>query len=575
MSFEQPIISNFDERKPYIFISYAHVDSERVYPIISKLQQDGFRVWYDDGIGPGSEWPNTIAAYLKKSTFFLAFLSKAYFKSGNCLDELNQARDLKDTSKCLLIYIEPAEMDDGTRLRFSRVQAIEWYRFDAGRCYSKLYGTQDFAKCNVSGRVPQIAVTSAAQQTGGGNGGTGSKNPQTPQWPVGGGGRTGGNSRRDWKKTVIIAAVVIGVLVIGNIVRGLMVAPALQKIASSNASDESGVMDESYGEDAYLEDDVNSDDINDSSDTGNSGSDTAPDKEDAASSKDRVKLTSIEEPVEQIGFEIKQDVTNTMGTTYDEAVKISDACRAYVRYNVGEFNRFVGTYSIDSENNPSGKESKLLVYLDENEDAPCIDTKVSRSTVETPIDIDVSSAQFITFVIDEGGSYTGCSLLLTDCYLSKESSLAAAETEVKSTGTSISAEKSTVKLTSIENPVEQIGFEIKQDVTNTMGTTYDEAVKISDACRAYVRYNVGEFNRFIGTYSIDSENNPPGKESKLLVYLDENEDAPCIDTKVSRSTVETPIDIDVSSAQFITFVIDEGGSYTGCSLLLTDCTLNK
>lgn len=39
---------------PYIFISYAHKDSDIVLPIISRLQKDGYRVWYDEGIAPGS-----------------------------------------------------------------------------------------------------------------------------------------------------------------------------------------------------------------------------------------------------------------------------------------------------------------------------------------------------------------------------------------------------------------------------------------------------------------------------------------------------------------------------------------
>ena len=33
--------------QPYIFISYAHKDSDVVLPIVAKLQQDGYRVWYE------------------------------------------------------------------------------------------------------------------------------------------------------------------------------------------------------------------------------------------------------------------------------------------------------------------------------------------------------------------------------------------------------------------------------------------------------------------------------------------------------------------------------------------------
>lgn len=40
----------YEGDEKFIFISYAHKDSETVYPIIEKLNADGYRVWFDDGI---------------------------------------------------------------------------------------------------------------------------------------------------------------------------------------------------------------------------------------------------------------------------------------------------------------------------------------------------------------------------------------------------------------------------------------------------------------------------------------------------------------------------------------------
>ena len=45
----------YEGKEPYIFISYAHKDSDRVFPILEELDRRGYRVWYDDGIAPGSE----------------------------------------------------------------------------------------------------------------------------------------------------------------------------------------------------------------------------------------------------------------------------------------------------------------------------------------------------------------------------------------------------------------------------------------------------------------------------------------------------------------------------------------
>ena len=61
--------------EPYIFISYAHKDSERVLPIIESLAEKGFRVWYDAGIEAGTEWPDYIAENLENAAVVMALLS--------------------------------------------------------------------------------------------------------------------------------------------------------------------------------------------------------------------------------------------------------------------------------------------------------------------------------------------------------------------------------------------------------------------------------------------------------------------------------------------------------------------
>ena len=65
----------YEGQEPYIFISYAHKDSNTVLPIIQGLQERGFRVWYDAGIEIGTEWPQYIATHLKHCHSCLAFVS--------------------------------------------------------------------------------------------------------------------------------------------------------------------------------------------------------------------------------------------------------------------------------------------------------------------------------------------------------------------------------------------------------------------------------------------------------------------------------------------------------------------
>lgn len=40
----------------YIFISYKHKDSKIVYPVIEKLYNRGFNIWYDAGLPKGENY---------------------------------------------------------------------------------------------------------------------------------------------------------------------------------------------------------------------------------------------------------------------------------------------------------------------------------------------------------------------------------------------------------------------------------------------------------------------------------------------------------------------------------------
>ena len=80
-----------DEEQPYIFISYAHRDSERVFQVLEELDKKGYRIWYDDGIAPGSEWPEYIAEHLNRCSVFMAFVSPESIDSSNCRREVTYA----------------------------------------------------------------------------------------------------------------------------------------------------------------------------------------------------------------------------------------------------------------------------------------------------------------------------------------------------------------------------------------------------------------------------------------------------------------------------------------------------
>ena len=86
------LVPAYEGKKPYLFVSYAHKDSAFVLPIIRKMFDRKYRVWYDEGIAPGSEWPKTIADHLNAADAFVIFVSENSLLSPNCENEVIRAK---------------------------------------------------------------------------------------------------------------------------------------------------------------------------------------------------------------------------------------------------------------------------------------------------------------------------------------------------------------------------------------------------------------------------------------------------------------------------------------------------
>lgn len=124
--------------EPYIFISYAHRDKDTVCEVLANMLTDGYRVWFDAGIDPGTEWDEVIAAHVEACAYFIAFISEGYLASENCKDELNYARDLG--KKRLLVYLEDVKLPGGMAMRMNRLQSIFKNRYESDAdFYATLY----------------------------------------------------------------------------------------------------------------------------------------------------------------------------------------------------------------------------------------------------------------------------------------------------------------------------------------------------------------------------------------------------------------------------------------------------
>ena len=88
---EQKLVPAYEGKKPYLFVSYAHLDSHKVLPVVNELFDKKYRVWYDEGIAPGSEWPKNIADHLSEADAVIVFVSEHSLTSPNCENEVVRA----------------------------------------------------------------------------------------------------------------------------------------------------------------------------------------------------------------------------------------------------------------------------------------------------------------------------------------------------------------------------------------------------------------------------------------------------------------------------------------------------
>jgi TPR repeat protein len=119
---------SYEGDEPYIFVSYAHKDSEAVFEIIGELNWRGYRVWYDEGIDPGTEWPEEIANHLERCETFLLFITPDAMESPNVRREINFA--LQSRKHLLSVYLKPTGLSPGMKMQLSLMQAIYYDSYD-------------------------------------------------------------------------------------------------------------------------------------------------------------------------------------------------------------------------------------------------------------------------------------------------------------------------------------------------------------------------------------------------------------------------------------------------------------
>ena len=100
----------YEGSRPFLFISYAHKNSDQVLATIRPLHEQGIRLWYDEGIPAGSDWPANIAQHMQSCERVIFFLSARSMESANCYSEMRTAARLK--KPILVVRLEDAPLDE-------------------------------------------------------------------------------------------------------------------------------------------------------------------------------------------------------------------------------------------------------------------------------------------------------------------------------------------------------------------------------------------------------------------------------------------------------------------------------
>lgn len=136
----------YEGSEKYIFASYCHADGDAVFPIIERLSGEGYLIWYDEGIDPGDEWPETIASHLNGCEAFIAFISKKSVDSHNCRREITYA--ILKNKPFVSVMLEDVQLTPGMEMQLTANQCIYKYLLQSeDKFYEKLHKPDFFNAC--------------------------------------------------------------------------------------------------------------------------------------------------------------------------------------------------------------------------------------------------------------------------------------------------------------------------------------------------------------------------------------------------------------------------------------------
>lgn len=119
----------YEGTQPYLFVSYAHADNDRVLPLIRGMMDRGLRVWFDAGIEPGGSWSDYIAEHLVGSHAVVIMLSSNSLASNNCRKEILMAGNYR--KNVVVVCLEPLKLSPGDEMQLIDYQALYRWKYSS------------------------------------------------------------------------------------------------------------------------------------------------------------------------------------------------------------------------------------------------------------------------------------------------------------------------------------------------------------------------------------------------------------------------------------------------------------
>jgi hypothetical protein len=117
-----PATAQNDDGKPFLFISYARADGERVYPIVEELAGIGASIWIDRRIVGGDDWVVELENRILRCSGILAFVSAFFVGSKYCGREIRFGDALN--KKIVPIFLESVELSGGLNFILHATQRV-------------------------------------------------------------------------------------------------------------------------------------------------------------------------------------------------------------------------------------------------------------------------------------------------------------------------------------------------------------------------------------------------------------------------------------------------------------------